>query len=273
MKIGIIGTGSMGTILIESWIDSKKICSEQFIIYNRSHEKTAEIENRFPSITVATNSKQVLSQSDICFICVKPPQFPAVINEIKEVATKENFIVSITSPITVSQLEEQIDCKVARAIPSILNRVQSGSSLISFGDRCTASDQKILKELMNSISEPLLIQEDITRVASDIICCGPAFFSYLLQEFIYGAVRQTNISEEEATILATDMLIGMGKLLEKRHFTLTTLQERVCVPGGITGEGLKVLENELGSLFDHLFQQTHAKYDQERVKINQLFQE
>ncbi|KGA98467.1 competence protein ComER [Alkalihalobacillus alcalophilus ATCC 27647 = CGMCC 1.3604] len=271
MKIGVIGTGSMGTILIESWLDTEIICPEQLIIYNRTSEKAERIQRQFPSIHLAENPTQVVQQADITFLCVKPPQFPNVIHEIQPVVARNDLFVSITSPISVIQLEEQLNCKVARVIPSILNRVHAGSTLLSFGTRCTETDKKTLTDLMKTISEPLLIDENITRVSSDIVSCGPAFFSYLLQEFINASVRQTEISEEEATILATNMLVGMGKLLEKRHYSLSTLQERVCVPGGITGEGLKVLDNELGPIFDHLFQKTHKKYDDERSKLKFLF--
>ena len=72
----------------------------------------------------------------------------------------------------------------------------------------------------------LVIEEDITRVSSDIASCGPAFFSYLLQCFINAAVDKTNITHEEATTLVSEMVVGMGKLLEKGIFTLPTLQKK-----------------------------------------------
>ena len=85
----------------------------------------------------------------------------------------------------------------------------------------------------------LVIEEDITRVSSDIASCGPAFFSYLLQCFINAAVDKTNITHEEATTLVSEMVVGMGKLLEKgfSHYLLykkkyalkAALQEKVFV--------------------------------------------
>ncbi|WP_088103390.1 late competence protein ComER [Halalkalibacter urbisdiaboli] len=269
MKIGIIGTGSMGTILLESFIDSGAIQENQVFVTNRTYEKARKLQERFPTINIEENPIDVIQKTNIAFLCVKPLQFPEVIDQIAPVCSADKMIVSITSPIAVQQIEDQVDCKVARAIPSILNRAHAGSSLLSFGERCSKADRELLTSLMSSISEPLVIEENITRVSSDIVSCGPAFFSYLIQQFIDGAVRQTKITNEEATFLATNMMIGMGKLLEKGHYTLPTLQERVCVPGGITGEGIKVLEEEVGLMFDHLFQQTHAKYEHERVKILQ----
>lgn len=125
--------------------------------------------------------------------------------------------------------------------------------------------------LFQAISTPLIIDESITRVSSDIVSCGPAFFSYLLQRFINAAVAETKITREDATALATGMIIGMGKLLEKEVFTLPTLQEKVCVKGGITGEGIAVLEEETGDMFEHLLQRTHAKFREDVEQINEQF--
>jgi competence protein ComER len=121
------------------------------------------------------------------------------------------------------------------------------------------------------MSKPVAIDQTITRVSSDIVSCGPAFFSFLLQRFIDAAVQETNISEEEATVMASDMIIGMGKLLEKEIFTLPTLQDKVCVKGGVTGEGIKVLEAELGEMFVHVFQKTHEKFDEDIELVHNQF--
>jgi competence protein ComER len=71
--------------------------------------------------------------------------------------------------------------------------------------------------------------------------------------------------------MASDMIIGMGKLLEKEIFTLPTLQDKVCVKGGVTGEGIKVLEAELGEMFVHVFQKTHEKFDEDIELVHNQF--
>lgn len=273
MKIGVIGTGSMGTILLESFVDARVYIEHDFMMTNRSIGKSYALSEQLPMIEVVDRSTELVQYCDLIFICVKPLQFPDLLREVKSYVTSDTIIISITSPITVTQLEEMVPCKVARAIPSILNRAMTGPSLLSFGERCTENDKAVIHQLMSTISKPLVIDESITRVSSDIVSCGPAFMSYLLQQFIDGATRQTKISKEDATTLTTNMIIGLGKLLEKEFYTLPTLQERVCVPGGITGEGIKVLEQEVGYMFDHLFQQTHAKYYEDQELISQSLNE
>ena len=87
-----------------------------------------------------------------------------------------------------------------------------------------------LLRLFKNISTPLVIEEDITRVSSDIASCGPAFFSYLLQCFINAAVDKTNITHEEATTLVSEMVVGWGNYLKRNlHITYLTrkgLRER-----------------------------------------------
>jgi competence protein ComER len=45
--------------------------------------------------------------------------------------------------------------------------------------------------------------------------------------------------------------------------------EKVIVKGGITGVGINVLEDEIGEVFEHVFQATHEKFkeDLEKVKL------
>lgn len=271
MKIGIIGTGSMGSILIEAFIEANAITSSQLIIANRTIEKAYTFKEKFPELEVAETCEDIARIADILFICVKPLQFQPLLKEIKPLLTENKIVISITSPISIQQLQSIVPCKVARVIPSITNRALTGTSLVSFGATCSNIDKETIISLMSHISTPVLIDQKITRVASDIASCGPAFFSYLMQVFIDAAVRQTDITKEEATQLASEMMIGFGRLLEKEIFTLATLQERVSVPGGITGEGIKVLNEEVGDMFDLLFQRTQAKYNEDLEKVEKQF--
>jgi competence protein ComER len=271
LNIGIIGTGNMGKILIDAFIEANAVQPSRLTIVNRTLAKAYNIKEQYPGIHVGKTIEEAVRRADLIFLCVKPLEMHPLLKQHQALFTREKCLVSITSPISVKQLESVINCNVARIIPSITNRALAGISLFTFGDRCSQEWQKKLLALFSCISTPVQIEENITRVASDIVSCGPAFFSYLLQRFINATVTETEITEEKATELASGMLIGMGKLLEKEIFTLPTLQEKVCVKGGITGEGIKVLDSELGDVFEHLVHSTHAKYNEELEKVSEQF--
>jgi competence protein ComER len=130
-----------------------------------------------------------------------------------------------------------------------------------------------LEQFLSFIGKPVEIEQNITRVASDIVSCGPAFFSYLMQKFIQAAVKETEIDEDTATKLASEMLIGMGQLIEKNYYTLPTLQEKVCVKGGVTGEGIHVLESSpVEETFRKIYRATQKKYEEDVKYVENQFE-
>ncbi|WP_246940541.1 late competence protein ComER [Bacillus pinisoli] len=271
MNVGIIGTGNMGTILIESFIESRAVAPSSLYITNRTLSKTDKLKNQYPELTIEKCAEDIVAVADVVFICIKPLDIYPLLTKLAPILRPNQCIVSITSPLSVRQIESVVNCNVARAIPSITNRALSGVSLLTFGENCSSEYQEYLSELFQHISIPVLIEDKVTRVASDIVSCGPAFFSYLLQQFIISAVEETEISKEQATELASGMIVGMGKLIDKGIFTLPTLQEKVCVKGGVTGEGIKVMEQELGEMFNHLFHKTHEKYYEDIREVTEQF--
>jgi competence protein ComER len=268
MNIGFIGTGSMGSILIESFIQSGALRPQEIIASNRSSNKINDLIQHHNGLRLALTNSEVVLQSHIIFLCVKPSEFNNVIAEIKPHVLPSQIIVSITSPITLAYLEDQLNGKIAKIIPSITNYVLSGATLCIYGERMLHEDKLEVERLLAYISEPIRIHEQFTRISSDISSCGPAFFALILQKFIEAAVEETGIAHAEANRLASEMLLGTGKLLTKGGFTPQGLQKRVSVPGGITAEGLRLLEEKLDGVFNQLIHITHAKFEEDKSKVN-----
>ena len=140
---------------------------------------------------------------------------------------------------------------------------------ITFGSNCSEEWQQKLFRLFKTFLL-LVIEEDITRVSSDIASCGPAFFSYLLQCFINAAVDKTNITHEEATTLVSEMVVGM-ETTRKRDFHIAYFTRKSMCKGGVTGEGIRVLEEHVGDMFHKLIERTHEKFDEDLKCVDQQF--
>lgn len=263
----------MGTILTEALIASGGVKPGELVITNRTIEKAYRLKEIYPEVAVGNDPIEVIRHADIVFLCIKPLDIKPLLNLVKRELTADHLVVSITSPITVEQIETCIPSKVARMIPSITNRALGGSTLFTFGSRMSESDRRQLWELADTFSDPIEIDESVTRVASDLTSCGPAFVSYLLERMIEASVAETKISRDQATTLTTAMMIGFGQLLEKNVYSLETLRKKVHVKGGVTGEGLKVLEEELGEMFNHMFQKTQDKFKEDHYYVDRQFGE
>ncbi|MED1952429.1 late competence protein ComER [Brevibacillus centrosporus] len=268
-RIGFIGTGSMGTILIEALLSSKALSPGQIMIGNRTPAKAERLAELYPGLVVAPSNAELAEAAKVLLLCVKPLEYKVLLEQITPVLTPEHLLITITSPIKLSLLEERVPCAVARVVPSITNAARSGISLCEFGSRIDEAQKQYILKLFSSISHPTMVSEAFLRVTSDITSCGPAFLSYILQQMIQEAVNETGISEDAATYLTTQMFIGMADLLKEDIFTLPSLQQRVCVPGGITGEGLIPLKEGIPGLFTEVYRRTHAKFAEDQEQVEQ----
>jgi len=271
VKVGFIGTGSMGSLLIEAFLTSGALDPCDVLASNRSMNKLLELEKRHPGISICGSNRETASGSDIVFLCVKPHEFRTLTDEIGSCLRSEQIVVSITSPVQLHHLESTLPSKIAKIIPSITHSVKSGTSLCIFGNRINKDDRLLLLQLLSFISVPLEIRETHTRIASDFSSCGPAFLSYFIERWIEAAVEATGIEEGIITRLAGEMLLGTGKLLTEGEFTPQALQERVAVRGGITAEALNHLNISLEGVFERLITTTHDKYDEDVTKLDVLF--
>ncbi|MFM1655377.1 late competence protein ComER [Brevibacillus sp. B_LB10_24] len=269
MQVGFIGTGSMGAILIDAFIAAHSLTPDKIIAFNRTPDKLTNLAARHPGLRAANSNAEVAKESDIVLLCVKPLEYRQALEELGDTLTEQKILVTITSPVQLVQLEELVPCAVVRAVPSITNAARSGLTLIEFGQRATDGQRRLVLSLFSRISQPLEVSERFLRIASDLSSCGPAFLSYLLQQMIQAAVDETGISRESATFLTTQMVMGFADLLRQDVFSLPSLQERVCVPGGITGEGLIPLQEHLPGVFQEVFRRTHAKFAEDREAMSE----
>lgn len=272
-KVGFIGTGSMGRILIEAFLKSGALEPADIVISNRTKRKAERLAELYPGIRLADTNADLIKDSDICLICVKPLEYGGVLDEIKDVLRDDHLVISITSPVMLRDMEARIPCKIAKIVPSITNAALYGASLCMYGSRLTAEDRKKLFNLFRRISRPIEIKEEHIRVASDLASCGPAFLSFLMQRLAQAATEVAEIPEETAVQLVDEMIYGVGKLLTEGGFTLQSLQNRVAVPGGVTRDGLDILENRIGNVFDELLQMTQQKHIMDRHRIQRMFEE
>ncbi|MFD0715047.1 late competence protein ComER [Paenibacillus sp. GCM10027626] len=270
MKVGFIGIGSMGSLLIDAFIGSGALEPSQIKASNRTFAKTEQIANRHPGLQGFHSNLETIDGCDIVFLCIKPHEYKTIVDELLHKVQPSQIFVSITSPVLLKQLEDRLPCKVAKVIPSITNYICSGATLCMYGSRMQPDDIEKLNELLAYISDPLEIDERHTRIVSDLSSCGPAFIAFVLQKFVDAAVEETGIDRDEAASIACAMLSGTGQLLTDGGMTPEQLQARVSVPGGITARALQLLEQKLDGVFGEVIRTTHAKYDEDLAKVQDL---
>lgn len=266
MKIGFIGAGSMGGLLAGALLRARAFEPSDVTIATRTSSKAERLAQQFPGLKVGPTNTAAVQGADLIFLCVKPLDYKQVIGEIRSIVRPEQLLISITSPVTLEQLERLLPCKIVKIIPSIVNGAASGASLFMYGSRLVPADKKRLVSLFAKISEPIEVPEQNVRAASDLSSCGPAFMAYLLEQFVEATVEYAGMTPDVAARLGAEMLLGTARLLEQ-GCTTQELQARVCVPGGITAVAIEELRVATQDAFRKVLKKTHEKFAEDMEKV------
>lgn len=257
--IGIIGTGSMGSMLTRTFIEQGVCGADDIIASSRSEGPLGTLAGE-TGIRTAAENREVAREADILFLCVKPLQVRDVMAEIAPVCTPSQLVVSVASDVSLACLGAWTPARVARAIPTITSACGRGVTLLAFGDRTTDADRAALTAIFGAISRPYVTSEDALGLLTDLTSCGPAFIAAVAAEWAAAASRRAGIDRGEAEALVRETLIGTALVLDRDEMTCDDLIDEVATPAGITREGVDVLREEMPGVWDDVLAATGARH-------------
>jgi len=261
---GFIGTGHLGSMLVDSFVRRGAIKSGELWVSNRSQEKAQKLAEELG--VQAADNLVVAKRSDVLFLCVRPLDLEGVIAEIAELLTPDKLIVSVAVDFSLRRMQELCHARTARAVPSIASGKGLGVTLLVLGNNASEDDRSLLLDLFRSIGWPVEVAEEQLEVLSDLTSSGPAYIAAILEEFALEACRRGPMVEMDmAEELIKKTLIGTAALLEDT--SLNDLIVMVATRGGITEEGVRVIKDRSPEMFHQLALATSARHQLVRARI------
>lgn len=261
---GFIGTGHLGSMLVDSFVRRGAIKGEEIWVSNRSQEKAQKLAEEL-GVRSADNL-EVAKRSDVIFLCVRPLDIEGVMAEIGELLTPDKLIVSVAVDFSLSRMQKLCSARTARAVPSVSSGKGLGVTLLVLGNNASKDDRSLLIRLFQSIGWPVQVEEEQLEVLSDLTSSGPAYIAAILGEFALQASRRdVNVEVGLAEELIKKTLIGTAALLE--DMSLDDLIAMVATRGGITEEGVRVIKECSPEMFRQLSLATSARHRLVREKI------
>jgi pyrroline-5-carboxylate reductase len=260
IKVGVIGYGVMGSMLIEAFIKSNRIRSNEIIVSTRTKTKLDTVKQQWEDIHIASDNKEVAREAKFIFLCVKPLEVKEVLLEIQDYVSPNTNIISIAGPVPIKFIVDTIHTKVTKLTPSLTSFVMDGISLMCHTDTVTSDEADFIEYLLNGISRVKKIKEPDFELAILLTSCMPGYIASIFQEFSKAALRQSSklsIGDIEEMLVGT--ISGTSKLFSQKNMTFEDTIQRVAVKGGITDVGVKIFEKELPEVFHQLFHSTLEK--------------
>ncbi|MHC1710355.1 MAG: pyrroline-5-carboxylate reductase family protein [Methanomassiliicoccales archaeon] len=264
MKFGFIGLGNMGSSLAAGLLESGAISSEGTMVANRSLGKAESFAKRYPGVTVAESNVQVAERCDTLFVAVRTDQLLGVLKEISSAGNGVHVVV-VNGAMPLSRLEDVCKGPVSKLIPSVTMERGRGVSLISHGPSVSKSRSSSLEKALGLASKVVVVPENRMDVATDLTSCGPALIAEMMHQFAEAGVRH-GIDRKDAWEMVLETLQGAALALASGE-SVASLKEKVATKGGITEQGLLVLEAELPAVFDLVMERTLAKHAEVRKRL------
>ena len=205
----------------------------------------------------------------ILFLCVKPLETIPLLNEIKEHIQENCHLVSIAACVRIANLEALYKGEITKIIPTLTSEVKEGTSLFCHNSLVTKESASILENMFQGIGKVKIINENDFEVAADLTSCAPGMIAAIFQNFVDGGLRHSNLSPEAAFEMVISTLFGTAKLLREKNMTFSEMTSRVATKGGITEEGVQVLNHGLPGIFNDVFTKTLAKHEHVKQLVSQ----
>ncbi|MFY0330401.1 pyrroline-5-carboxylate reductase ProG [Bacillus sp. YIM B13410] len=266
--IGIIGYGSMADMMVQKWLDKGVLHASQFMIHTRSEtERLQQLKEKNQHVNICSLD-DISASCDVVFVCVPPLAVLDVLDQLSPAKTSLH-IVSVAAAVTLDKLMQHTNQPVSRYIPTLTSAVGTGVSLVAHGETAGQETQERLHRLLSAFSIVREVEEDRFDAASNLTSSSPGFIAAIFEEMARAAVRNSELSLEEAYEFLTYALLGTGQVLVERGLTFAETVNRVATKGGITGEGAAVIQQQAPQMFDDLFTQTMKKYAQLKSQIDE----
>lgn len=242
MKLGFIGCGNMAKAIIQGILSSNLVPTQDIFASNAS-QAHAERNAQELGIHTTTDNITVVANSDIIFLSVKPYQYEAVIQEIKDHVEKHQIIVTIAPGKTIAWITEQFDkpVKIIRTTPNTPALVGEGITAYHANDLVTNKETSYVVQLLCSFGSALELDESKLDVSSTIGGCSPAY-TYMFIEAMADAGVADGLTRQQAYTIAAQAVLGSAKMVLETGKHPGELKDQVTSPSGSTIVGVQALE-------------------------------
>ena len=202
--IGFIGAGNMATALISGLINSDQSASK--IIASSPEQEHLEKLSKDFGIKTTNNNLEIVDNSDIVILAVKPNIVQAVIDEIKDVATdKDILIISIAAGVKIEKIESQLGSpmRVIRAMPNTPASIMEGVTAICANSNAQSNDIENAKLLFECVGKITHINEKDIDIFTALIGSGPAYIFYLIESLLDSSKNLHLPEQEKKDLLAS----------------------------------------------------------------------
>lgn len=251
-EIGVIGAGNAAEGIVHGILRNTLLFADRLIAADPSKERRDVFRDRF-KIEVTADNRELVANSYIIILAVKPQQYIGVCQEIADLIGEQHLVVSIMAGVSTASIEAlfpAVPVRVVRAMPNLPIHVGAGMAGLCKGRHAQEVDLLHAQRIFEAGGRSIVIEDEshmdaVTAVSGS----GPAYFYYFV-EALMAAGEKAGLPRRQAEILAKQTCLGAARMMLESEEPPDVLRRKVTSPGGTTQAALESMaENKV---FDHL---------------------
>lgn len=239
-KLGFIGMGNMASAILNGIIDSSFLKGEDVIVYDINQKQLDKV--KCLGVVCGKSELEVVENSEIVFIAVKPQAVESVLFPLKKSLMKK-ALISIVLGYDFEKYNSLLDQSTRHifVMPNTPAQVMEGMSLLEESHSLTHDEFDFTKALFSSIGKVEIVPSHLMKVGGALSGCAPAYIYMIIEALADGAVKE-GMPRDMAYRLASQVVLGSGKMQLETGLHPGILKDNVCSPGGSTIRGVDALE-------------------------------
>lgn len=241
MKIGFIGFGNMAQAMVQGFIEYGKMNPNQFYACAKNYDKLLSNTQKY-GIHACENSKEVVMNSDIIILAVKPYLIEEV---VKPICTdlENKMVISVAAGYNFEKYNIILRPTTAHisTIPNTPISVGEGIVVCENKHSLNETQLQTFMDLFKDVALVEMVDTHLLSIGGTIAGCTPAYAAMFIEALGDAGVKH-GLPRKTAYQLAAKVLAGTGSLYLKEQKHPGEMKDAVCSPKGTTIKGVAALE-------------------------------
>lgn len=244
LQLGFIGAGQMAQALARGIVAAGLVDGASVTASDPVPGALDAFASSVVGSRCSADNAEVMQQSQVVFLCVKPQSVAQVAAELKPHIESRHLIVSIVAGLTLERLAKELGTqRVIRVMPNTPCLIGKGAAGYAAASGASKEDIQTTGELLEAVGIALPIDESLLDVVTGLSGSGPAYVFQVIEALSDGGVRM-GLPRSISTTLAAQTVFGAAAMVLETGEPPAVLKDRVASPGGTTIAGLRELESQ-----------------------------
>jgi len=227
----------MGKALVGGIVGAGICRAEEVTVFD-TYPAAAESMSAELGVTLGRDNAEVVSNSEVILLCVKPQGFIEMLTDLGE--SRNRLLISIAAGIRLSAIESGCHNRhrVVRVMPNTPALIGRGASAFALGTTSTEEDATLTRSLLQAVGYVCRVNEDDLDAVTALSGSGPAYFFLMIEALIASGIKQ-GLTPEISRDLALHTAVGAAELVLATGESPAQLRENVTSPNGTTFAALQ----------------------------------